>query len=85
MERRIFEPEHNDFRKTVRAFVEAEIVPFHAQWEEDGIVPRELWRKAGDLGLLGFMMPEEFGGGGQSYEVYLQVLEEIAAGPMLPG
>lgn len=76
MERRIFEPEHHDFRKTVRAFVEAEIVPFHDQWETDGIVPRELWRKAGDLGLLGFMMPEEYGGGGMNDFRYNAILQE---------
>ena len=76
MERRIFEPEHHDFRKTVRAFVEAEVVPFHAQWEEDGIVPRELWAKAGALGLLGFMMPEEYGGGGTNDFRYNAILQE---------
>ena len=76
MERRIFEPEHHDFRKTVRAFVESEVVPYHAQWEEDGIVPRELWAKAGALGLLGFMMPEEYGGGGTNDFRYNAILQE---------
>ena len=45
-------------------FCEKEIAPHHEQWEKDWIVPRELWTKAGELGLLGFMMPEEYGGGG---------------------
>ena len=39
-------------------------MPHHAEWEAAGIVPRELWAAAGELGLLGFMMPEEYGGGG---------------------
>ena len=47
IERTIFSEEHDIFRQTVRRFVEREIVPFHAKWEEDGIVPRELWLKAG--------------------------------------
>ncbi len=76
MERRLFEAEHEDFRKTVRAFVEAEIAPYHAQWEEDGIVPRDVWKKAGELGLLGFMMPEEYGGGGVNDFRYNAVLQE---------
>ena len=64
MKRNIFEPDHDAFRETVRTFCEKEIAPNHEQWEKDSIVPRELWTKAGELGLLGFMMPEEYGGGG---------------------
>ncbi|HWU22094.1 MAG TPA: acyl-CoA dehydrogenase family protein [Nocardioides sp.] len=62
--REIFEPEHEDFRQTVRAFFEKEVAPFHADWERDGIVPRDLWLKAGDAGLLCFDVPEEYGGAG---------------------
>ena len=47
MDRNIFEKDHNMFRDTVRKFVEKEIAPFHAEWEKAGIVPRELWEKAG--------------------------------------
>lgn len=64
MDRNIFEADHDAFRDTVRAFCEKEVVPHHKEWEEAGIVPREIWTKAGELGLLGFMMPEEYGGGG---------------------
>ena len=42
----IFTQEHEDFRQTVRTFFEKEVVPNDAQWEKDGIVPRELWLKA---------------------------------------
>jgi alkylation response protein AidB-like acyl-CoA dehydrogenase len=62
--REIFEPEHEDFRQSVRAFFEKEVLPHHDQWEKDGIVPRELWRKAGEAGLLCFDVDEEYGGPG---------------------
>lgn len=64
MRRTLFEPEHEAFRQTCRTFCEKEIAPHHAEWEAAGIVARELWTAAGELGLLGFMMPEEYGGGG---------------------
>jgi enoyl-CoA hydratase/carnithine racemase len=51
IERALFREEHDIFRASVRKFVEREIVPFHAKWEEDGVVPRELWLKAGAAGL----------------------------------
>jgi alkylation response protein AidB-like acyl-CoA dehydrogenase len=60
----IYTSEHEDFRKTARTFYEREVVPFHDQWEQDGIVPRELWLKAGEAGLLCFDVPEEYGGPG---------------------
>ncbi|MTB89543.1 acyl-CoA dehydrogenase family protein [Aeromicrobium senzhongii] len=76
MQRTLFESEHESFRDTVRNFLEKEVVPHHEQWEHDGIVPREVWLKAGELGILGFMMPEEFGGGGVSDFRYNVVLQE---------
>ena len=50
--RTLFSPEHELFRDQVRRFIETEITPHHAQWERDGIVPRDLWLKAGAAGLL---------------------------------
>ncbi len=76
MQRTIFEADHEAFRDTVRAFCEKEIAPHHEQWEKDGIVPRELWLKAGELGLLGFMMPEELGGGGMNDFRFNAILSE---------
>jgi len=76
MKRNIFDDDHEAFRHTVRTFCEKEIVPHHQQWENDGIVPRDLWEKAGEMGLLGFMMPEEFGGGGVEDFRYNAVLQE---------
>ncbi|MDQ3158339.1 MAG: acyl-CoA dehydrogenase family protein, partial [Actinomycetota bacterium] len=76
MQRNIFDADHDSFRDTVRAFCEKEIVPNHKQWESDGIVPRDVWLKGGELGLLGFMMPEEFGGGGIDDFRFNAVLQE---------
>jgi alkylation response protein AidB-like acyl-CoA dehydrogenase len=76
VQRQLFDPEHEAFRDTVRRFCEKEIVPHHAAWEEAGIVPRELWTAAGAHGLLGFMMPEEYGGGGVSDYRFNAVLAE---------
>ena len=80
MKRTIFEADHEAFRDTVRTFCEKEIAPHHEQWEKDSIVPRELWTKAGALGLLGFMMPEEYGGGGiDDFRFNAVLAEEIVA------
>jgi alkylation response protein AidB-like acyl-CoA dehydrogenase len=76
MKRNIFDADHEAFRDTVRSFCEKEIAPHHDQWEKDAIVPREVWEKAGAMGLLGFMMPEEHGGGGVSDFRYNAILTE---------
>ena len=76
MKRTIFEADHDAFRDTVRAFCEKEIAPHHEQWEKDSIVPRDVWTKAGELGLLGFMMPEEYGGGGMHDFRFNAILQE---------
>ena len=85
IERSLFTEEHEIWRATVRRFVEEEIVPHHAQWEEDGIVPRELWLKAGAQGLLCCTVPEEYGGLGLDYLFDVVVFEELwrvgASGP----
>lgn len=70
------EPEHVAFKETVRAFLQRDVVPFHAQWERDGLVDREVWRKAGALGLLGTDVPEQFGGGGIADVRYPVLLNE---------
>ncbi|HEY0473839.1 MAG TPA: acyl-CoA dehydrogenase family protein [Kribbella sp.] len=86
MERHLFEADHDAFRETARAFCDKEIVPHHESWEEAGIVPRELWTAAGEAGLLGFMIPEQYGGGGaRDFRFNAVVIEEItkarASGP----
>ncbi|MEM9232164.1 MAG: acyl-CoA dehydrogenase family protein [Pseudomonadota bacterium] len=83
--RTIFGEEHNMFREQVRRFVEAEIVPYHDQWEKDGRVSREAWRKAGENGLLCVALPEAYGGAGADFLFSMIVLEELgrvgATGP----
>jgi acyl-CoA dehydrogenase len=89
LKREIFTPEHDAFRETVRTFAEKEIVPHHERWEAQGVVDREVWLAAGRQGLLGFAMPEEYGGGGTDDRRYNAVLaEELAkvgaTGPAFP-
>ena len=89
MKRTLFESEHDAFRDTCRAFCEKEIAPHHAEWEQQGIVPRELWAKAGQVGLLGFMMPEAYGGAGvEDFRFNAVLSEELvrigANGPGFP-
>ena len=62
--RDLFETEHEDFRRSVRTFMEKEVQPNNEKWDAEGIVPRELWLKAGEAGLLCFDVPEEYGGPG---------------------
>jgi acyl-CoA dehydrogenase len=85
IERSLFAEEHEMFRQSVRRFVEKEIVPFHAEWEREGIVPRELWLKAGAQGMLCCTVPEEYGGLGLDYLFDVVVFEELwrvgASGP----
>jgi len=85
--RPLFEAEHEDFRKTVRTFFEREVIPNHEQWEKDGIVPRDLWLRAGEAGLLCFDVPEEYGGAGVTDFRYNVVLseEQTRAGCSGPG
>jgi alkylation response protein AidB-like acyl-CoA dehydrogenase len=75
----ILEQEHEDFRAVARAFFDREVVPFHDQWERDGIVDRDLWRKAGERGLLCFDVEEAYGGAGIKDFRYNMVLAEESA------
>jgi alkylation response protein AidB-like acyl-CoA dehydrogenase len=62
IDRTLYSPDHETFRSSFRKFIDKEIAPFHADWEEQGYVDREVWRKAGVNGFLCMTMPEEFGG-----------------------
>ena len=62
--RTVYREDHEQFRTQVRRFIEREISPFYADWEDQGIVPKAVWLKAGQEGLLNPMLPEPFGGGG---------------------
>ncbi|WP_091564303.1 acyl-CoA dehydrogenase family protein [Klenkia taihuensis] len=79
MRSHLYEADHEDFRASVRTFVEKEIAPFHAQWEKDSIVPRELWTAGGEQGFLGIDQDEQYGGGGVRDFRYQAVLAEEMA------
>jgi acyl-CoA dehydrogenase len=84
--RALFREEHRIFRAAVAQFVAQRVVPFHAQWEKDGIVPRSLWEEAGAAGLLCCAMPQAYGGGGGDFLHGAIVQEELAfAGTTGPG
>ncbi len=77
-QRRLFSADHELFRDTVARFIADEITPYHYQWEQDGLVPRDLWRRAGAAGILLPSTPEEYGGGGGDFLHTIIVVEEIA-------
>ncbi len=87
LSRTLFDDEHEQFRSSARAFVEAEIVPHADRWEAAGVVDLEMFRKAGDLGFLGIEVDEAYGGGGVADWRFNVVLnEEIQrAGVMASG
>jgi len=70
-------PEREQLRKTVRAFAERDILPYAAEWERTGDIPRELHRKAGDAGLLGASLPESVGGEGGDGADAVVICEEL--------
>jgi alkylation response protein AidB-like acyl-CoA dehydrogenase len=80
-ERTLFEPEHELFRESYRAFLQRFVAPHHAQWEKDKIVDRGVWLEAGKQGFLGMAAPEEYGGGGNpDFRYNTIVAEETTAG-----
>ena len=74
----LFTQEHEELRRTVRNFIEKEVNPFVPEWEAAGRFPiHDVFKKMGDLGLLGVTKPEEYGGMGLDYSYGLIVAEEI--------
>jgi acyl-CoA dehydrogenase len=78
IERTLFSDEHKQFRDAFRKFLQTEVVPFHAEWEEQGYIDRRVWTKAGEAGFLCPSMPEEYGGAGADRVYSVIVFEEIA-------
>jgi alkylation response protein AidB-like acyl-CoA dehydrogenase len=78
-ERMLPTPESEDLLKLARELATEELAPLAAGYEEEGRFPREQFTLLGRSGLLSLPYPEQWGGGAQPYEVYLQVLEEVAA------
>ena len=76
MKRRIFDEEHEMFRDSVRSFMQNEIRPHSEHWEEQGIVDREAFLKAGEMGFLLMWADEKYGGAGVDDFRYEQILIE---------
>jgi len=73
-----FTAEHDLIRQTVKRFCREEIAPFAQEWDEAGIFPREIFRKAADLGLFGIRIPAELGGSGLDWWASAAALESFA-------
>lgn len=76
--RTVFREDHEMFRDMARRFIDREIVPHLHDWEKAGIVPRDVWLKAGAAGLLCSCVPEEYGGAGGDYGHSAVMIEELA-------
>ena len=77
IERTLFTADHEAFRDSVRRFIEREITPHHAAWEDQGYVDRAVWRKAGANGLLCLTTPEAYGGAGVDKLFAVVQIEEL--------
>ena len=80
IQRTLFTSDHEAFRDSFRRFMDKEIAPFHAEWEEQGYVDRAVWNKAGENGFLCMTMPEEYGGGGADKLFSVVQMEELSRG-----
>jgi len=78
IERTLFQPEHQAFADSFRRFVEKEITPHHAEWEDQGYVARDVWTQAGANGFLCMSLPEEYGGAGADKLYSVAQMEELA-------
>ncbi|MFD3553599.1 acyl-CoA dehydrogenase family protein [Streptomyces goshikiensis] len=76
MRRTVFSEDHEAFRETIRAFIEAEVVPVYDEWFAAGQAPRDFYYKLGELGVFGINVPEEFGGAGLDTHKFEAVLYE---------
>src|SRR5690349_16223911 len=79
MRRTVFNEDHEAFRETIRAFIEAEVVPVYDEWLAAGQAPREFYYKLGELGIFGIEVPEEFGGAGEESFKYQAIISEECA------
>ena len=78
IERTLFDSDHEAFRDSFARFLQKEAAPFYEQWEDQGYVDRELWRKAGENGFLCMSIPEAYGGAGADKLYSVVQMEEIA-------
>ncbi|MDR3271737.1 MAG: acyl-CoA dehydrogenase family protein [Peptococcaceae bacterium] len=73
----LYNEEHEVLRRTFKKFVENELAPHAEEWEENGAVPREIWKKMGDQGYLCPWIEEEYGGSGSDFQFSVIINEEI--------
>ena len=74
----LFTEEHEELRRNVRAFVDRELAPHAEEWERGQSFPKEIFRRAGEVGIFGMKYPEEIGGSGPDYLADAVVTEELA-------
>ncbi|MFW5709039.1 MAG: acyl-CoA dehydrogenase family protein [Chloroflexota bacterium] len=85
MQRDLYEETHLAFGQAYRQFLEKEVAPYHDQWETDGIVDKNLWRKAGAQGFLCMDVDTAYGGQGLKDYRYNMIMAETQAGMLLSG
>jgi alkylation response protein AidB-like acyl-CoA dehydrogenase len=79
VERNLYEADHEDYRGTVREFLEREVVPHKDQWDAERWIPREVYARAAEVGIYSLAVPEEYGGAGElDYRFRLVACEEVA-------
>ena len=83
--RTLYDEDHEQFREVVRRFVDDEVLPHYDQWEQDGIVSRDVWIEAGKRGLVCPDGPAEFGGGGAPDWRFNAVINEVFGELGVPG
>lgn len=76
MKRTVFDEDHESFRKTLRSFIESEVLPVYEDWYQAGLVPRDFYYKLAELGIFGIEVPEEFGGAGLETFKYEAIIAE---------
>ena len=79
MKRTVYDADHEAFRVVFREFLAKEVTPHFADWEAAGLPPRELFRQLGALGVMGFNIPEEYGGPGRTSYKYQAIINEETA------
>ena len=72
--------EQEILRKTVRQFVDEEIIPYIAKWDAEGGFDAKIWSRLAELGLMGVCVPEQYGGSGMDYNALAIVCEELERG-----
>ena len=75
--RTLYAEEHELFRETVARFLQKEVLPVYEEWEDAGKTPRSIWKRAGEVGLLGTSIPEAYGGFGGDFCFDAIVVEEL--------